>query len=109
MTTLPSTAYVQFWPDERPEVNATVRVRDSSRMYCHTYPDSAPIVSIDDPPIKVAISVPDPDQVTDQDVQHARQLADLLARYIAELEHRAAAARDTQPGHDGNDSAGRAA
>jgi hypothetical protein len=73
-------------PDHVPEVNATVRLTALSRMYCHTYPDSAPVVSITDAHVKVAVSVPDPDQVTGQDVEHARQLAALLARYVAELE-----------------------
>jgi hypothetical protein len=78
-----------------------------SRMYCHTYPDSAPVVSISDAPVKVAISVPDPDQVTDQDVECGRQLVGLLARYVAELEQLGSANRNTEPGQD--DAAGRAA
>jgi hypothetical protein len=107
MTTLHSSAYIQFDPDQVPEVNASVRLNSASRMYCHTYPDSAPIVSITDTPVKVAISVPDPDQVTDQDVQTARQLAALVARYVTELEQLAAARRDTESGQA--DAAGRAA
>jgi hypothetical protein len=107
MTTLASSAYVQFDRDQVPEVNASVRLTASSRMYCHTYPDSAPVVSIVDAPVKVAISVPDPDRVTGQDVQTARQLADLVARYVTELEQLAAAARKIEPGQD--DTTGRAA
>jgi hypothetical protein len=91
MSTLPTTAYIQFDPDHVPEVNATVRLTALSRMYCHTYPDSAPVVSITDAHVKIAISVPDPDQVTGEDVERARQLAALLARYVTELEHLAAA------------------
>jgi hypothetical protein len=107
MSTLLSTAYVQFGPDQVPEVNASVRLTALSRMYCHTYPDSAPVVSITDAHVKVAISVPDPDQVTGQDVDRARQLAALLARYVTELEHLAAANQDAGPGQD--DTTGRAA
>jgi hypothetical protein len=107
VTALPSSAYVQFGPDQVPEVNTSVRLTGLSRMYCHTYPDSAPVVSITDAHIKVAISVPDPDQVTGQDVEHARQLAALLARYVTELEHLAAANQDAGPGH--KDTSGRAA
>jgi hypothetical protein len=107
MTTLPSGAYVQFGPDHVPEIDASVRLNPASRMYCHTYPDSAPVVSITDTPVKVSISVPDPDQVTGQDVDCARQLAALVARYVTELEHLAAANQDAGPGQD--DTAGRAA
>ena len=107
MTTLPSSAYVQFGPDQVPEVNTSVRLTALSRMYCHTYPDSAPVVSITDAHVKVSISVPDPDQVTGRDVEHARQLAALVARYVAELEQLAAANQDAGPGQD--DTAGRAA
>jgi hypothetical protein len=106
MTTLRSSAYIQFDPDQVPEVNASVRLSAASRMYCHTYPDSAPVVSIVDTPVKVAISVPDPDQVTDQDVQTARELASLVARYVAELEQLAAARPGAVPSQDG--MAGRA-
>ena len=107
MTALPSTAYVQFGPDQVPEVTTSVRLTDLSRMYCHTYPDSAPVVSITDAHVKVSISVPDPDQVTGQDIEHARQLAALVARYVTELEHLAEASPDAEPGQD--DPAGRAA
>jgi hypothetical protein len=107
MSALPSTAYVQFGAGHLPEVNATIRLSPTSRMYCHTYPDSAPIVSIDDPPVRLSISVRDPGQVTGQDVQCARQLADLLARYVAALEQLAAATDQPGPGPD--DTAGQAA
>jgi len=107
VTALASTAYVQFGPDQVPEVSTSVRLGGLSRMYCHTYPDSAPVVSITDAHVKVSISVPDPDQVTGQDIEHARQLAALVARYVTELEHLAAASPDTGPGQE--DTAGRAA
>jgi hypothetical protein len=105
MSTLPSDAYIRFGPDHVPEVDASVRLQAASRMYCHTYPDSAPIVSITDTPVKVSITVPDPDQVTGQDVERARQLAALVARYVTELEHLAA----DQAGPGSEDTAGRAA
>jgi hypothetical protein len=107
MSTLLSSAYVQFGPDQVPEVNTSVRLTALSRMYCHTYPDSAPVVSITDAHVKVAISVPDPDQVTGQDVERARQLAALVARYVTELVQLAAANQDAGPSQD--DMAGRAA
>jgi hypothetical protein len=106
MSTLPTTAYIQFDPDHVPEVNATVRLTALSHMYCHTYPDSAPVVSVTDAHVKVAISVPDPDEVTGQDVERARQLAGLVARYVAELEQLAAT---HQAGPGPEDTAGQAA
>jgi hypothetical protein len=107
MSTLPSSAYIQLGPDQVPEVSTSVRLTGLSRMYCHTYPDSAPVVSITDAHVKVSLSVPDPDQVTGQDTEHARQLATLVARYVTELEHLAAADRDTASGQD--DTAGQVA
>jgi hypothetical protein len=100
MSELASGAYIQFGPDHMPEVSASVRLRASSLMYCHTYPDMAPVISISDAPVKVAISVPDPERVTGRDVQCARQLSDLVARYVAELEQLAAAQRDPGSGRD---------
>jgi hypothetical protein len=106
MSALPSTAYVQYGPDQVAEVSTSVRLTGLSRMYCHTYLDSAPVVSITDAHVKVSISIPDPDQVTEQDIEHARQLAALVARYVTELEHLAAASQAAGPGQ--GDTAGRA-
>jgi hypothetical protein len=106
MTGLASGAYVQFDPAGRPEVHATVRLTGSSHIYCHTYPDSAPSLSVNDAHVTVAVSVPDPDRVTGQDVELARKLAEVVARYVAELEQLAAANGGTDPGPD--DAAGRA-
>jgi hypothetical protein len=105
MTTLPSTAYVRFAIDRAPEVDATIRLSGTSHIYCHTYDDSAPVISVDDPAVHVAIGVPDPDRVTGQDVTNARKLAQVVARYVAELEQLAAAS-NADPGQD---AAGRAA
>jgi hypothetical protein len=107
MTWLASSAYVQFNADSMPEINASVRLTGSSRLYCHTYPDSAPSLSIIDAHLRVAVSVPDPDRVTGQDVQLARTLAELVARYVAELEHLAASSGDTGLGQ--HDTTGQAA
>ena len=107
MTVLTSTASVQFDPGGPAEVSATVRLNGRSRLYCHRYEDSAPILSITDAHVRMSVSVPDPDQVTGQDIEHARQLAALVARYVTELEHLAEASPDAEPGQD--DPAGRAA
>ena len=86
MTVLTSTASVQFDPGGPAEVSATVRLNGGSRIYCHVYADSAPILSVVDEHVRMSVSVPDPDQVTAQDVSFGRLLAEAVARYVAELE-----------------------
>jgi hypothetical protein len=98
MTVLTSTASVQFDQGGPAEVSATVRLNGGSRIYCHRYEDSAPILSITDEHVRMSVSVPDPDHVTAQDVSFGRLLAETVARYVAELEKLAAsAAGDGQP------------
>ena len=101
MTVLTSTASVQFDPGGPAEVAATVRLNGGSRIYCHTYADSAPILSVVDEHVRMSVSVPDPDQVTPDDVTWGRLLAEAVAKYVAELERRVPLARE--------DSSGRAA
>ena len=48
MTVLTSTASVQFDQGGVAEVSATVWLNGGSRIYCHLYEDSAPILSITD-------------------------------------------------------------
>ena len=55
----------------------------------------------------MAVSVPDPGQVTEDDVTWARLLAETVGQYVAELERRAAASRQTPAGP--GDCAGQAA
>ena len=86
MTVLTSNASVQFDPGGPAEVSATVRLNGGSRIYCHRYEDSAPILSITDAHVRLSVSVPDPDQVTAEDVSFGRLLAEAVARYVAELE-----------------------
>ena len=62
------------------------------------YDDQAPIVSISDAHVHLAVSVPDPGQVTDDDVGWGRLLAEAVGRYVAELERRAAATREIGAG-----------
>ena len=73
------------------EVSATVRLNGGSRIYCHRYEDSAPILSITDAHVRMSVSVPDPDHVTAEDVSFGRLLAEAVARYVAELEKLATA------------------
>jgi hypothetical protein len=103
MTVLTSTASVQFDQGGPAEVAATVRLNGGSRIYCHRYEDSAPILSITDKHVRMSVSVPDPDHVTAEDVSFGRLLAEAVARYVAELEKLAASATGT------GEPAGRAA
>ena len=91
MTVLTSNASVQFDPGGPAEISATVRLNGGSRLYCHLYEDSAPILSITDAHVRMSVSVPDPDHVTAEDVSFGRLLAEAVARYVAELEKLATA------------------
>ena len=88
---LTSDAYVRFSPDGPAGVGASLRVSDSTFIHCCTYPADAPILSVQDRHVSVAVSVPDRHKVTPGDLDTARRLADAVAAYIAELEHRMAA------------------
>jgi len=88
---LSSDACVRFRSDGSAGVDASLRVSGGSFIYCHTYPDSAPILSVKDADVSVTLTVPDRDTITAADLGTARQLADAVAAYIAELEHRMAA------------------
>ena len=94
MTVLTSNASVQFDPGGPAEVASTARLNGGSRIYCHLYADSAPILSVVDEHVRLSVSVPDPDQVTPDDVTWGRLLAEAVGKYVAELEHRVPAARE---------------
>ena len=91
MTMLRSGAGVEFECGGTVEVSATARLNGGSRIYCHRYEDSAPILSITDAHVRMSVSVPDPDHVTAEDVSFGRLLAEAVARYVAELEKLATA------------------
>jgi len=69
--------------------------RAASRIQCSVYPDSAPVLAVDDAHVRMSITVPDADRVTADGVARGRELAAKVARYVAELERRAAATSDT--------------
>jgi hypothetical protein len=92
MTTLPSAVSVRFTPDGVAGVDASVRLGDFSRIYCHRYGGAAPVLSIVDAHVALSVGVPDPGHVTVQDVTRARELAAAVARYAAELERLATGA-----------------
>jgi len=72
-------------------VDASLRISGNSFIYCHTYLDDPPILSVKDRHVSVTVTVPDSSRVTPQDLDAARRLADAVAAYIAELETRMAA------------------
>ena len=67
---------------------------------------AAPILTIQDGPADITITNPGSGEVTEQDVTFARQLAEVVARYVAELDR--LAAKDPAPA-DGDEPSGRAA
>jgi len=83
---------VRFSPDGPAGVDAGLHLSGSSFIYCHTYPDNPPILSVRDRHVSVTVTVPDRhNKVTQEDLDSARRLAGAVAAYIAELETRMAA------------------
>ena len=107
MTVVATRAAVTFGPDGVTGVDSFVRLTGRTYIYCHTYGDSAPILAIDDAPAKVSLTVPDPARVTEDDVATARQLAQAVAEYVAELEQLATGPRQSAAGPE--DGTGQAA
>jgi hypothetical protein len=90
MTTVQTSATVRFSSSSPVEVEPTIRLNASTRINCHVYDDCAPILAIDDGNVRMSLTVPDTGHVTGQDVNLALALADVVARYIAELGERVA-------------------
>jgi hypothetical protein len=86
-----SDACIRFGPDGPAGVDASLRISGGSYIYCHTYPDDPPILSVRDAHVSVTVTVPDRHKITPGDLGTARRLADAVAAYIAELESRMAA------------------
>lgn len=61
-----------------------------ARLVCHTYPDTAPIVSLDAPGWSLMISTTGRTGLGESDVANARRLAQVVATYVAEVERLAA-------------------
>jgi hypothetical protein len=102
-----ATAEIRFEADGSPRVRSYVRLTASTRIYCCTYEDAAPILTIHDGPADITITNPGRGEATGDDVAFARELADAAARYLAEVERLAAADRAAIPADD--ESPGRAA
>ena len=88
------------------KVESFLRLTGRSYLYCHTYDDHAPILSLTDEHVTVSIAVPDTGQVTEQDLAVARELAEVAVQYVTELEKLAAKDRESA---DPGEPAGRAA
>jgi hypothetical protein len=88
---LPTVAELRFRPDGVAGVHAALRLTARSHLICHAWDDTAPVVALTDEHVSIAVTVPDPGQVTPSDVELARSLAGVVARYVAELETRIAA------------------
>jgi hypothetical protein len=86
-----SDAYIRFSSDGPAGVDASLRISGGSYIYCHTYPDDPPILSVHDRHVSVSVTVPDRHKITPEDLATARRLAAAVAAYIAELETRMAA------------------
>ena len=86
-----SDACLRFSPDGPAGVDASLHLSGSSFIYCHTYPEAPPILSVRDRHVSVRVTVPDSGRVTPQDLDTAQRLADAVTAYLAELETRMAA------------------
>ncbi len=96
-----TTASVKFSASGIAVVDSFLRLTGKTHIQCCTYPDHAPILAIDDAQVSISVTVPDTNQVTDEDLATVRQLVEAVSRYAAELEKFAAAARKTTEDPDG--------
>jgi hypothetical protein len=78
-------ASIRLFADGAIKVEPFIRLTGSTHIMCCTYDDQAPILAIDDGNVSVSLTVPDVHHVTGQDVNRALALADVVARYVAEL------------------------
>jgi hypothetical protein len=83
-------ATIRLGADSEIRVEPFIRLTRTTHILCCTYDDSAPILAIDDGTVSLSVTVPDTAQVTGEDLERARVLADAVARYVAGLEQRAA-------------------
>ena len=98
-----ASAEVRFGADGAVKVQSYVRLTASTYIRCCTYDDAAPILSIQDGAADITITNPGRGEVTEDDVQFGRMLAEAVTRYAAELERLAATdpAAAADPGESG--------
>ena len=102
-----ATSEVRFSADGTAKVQSYVRLTASTYIHCCTYEDAAPILTIRDGPADIVITNPGRGEVTGEDVQFGRELAEAVTRYAAELEKHAA--KDSAAAAGTGEPAGRAA
>ena len=83
-------AVIRLSADGAIRVEPFIRLTGHTHILCCTYDDCAPILAIDDGTVSLSVTVPDTAQVTGEDLERGRVLADAVARYVAGLEQRAA-------------------
>ena len=84
-------ATIRLSADGAIRVEPFIRLTATTHINCHVYGDSAPILAIDDGTVSLSVTVPDTAQVTGEDLERGRALAEAVARYVAGLEQRAVA------------------
>jgi hypothetical protein len=94
---IPSSAYVHYRSDGTAEVDASLHLTGKSYIQCSTYDDRPAILSVNDAHVSVSVTVPDPAQVSVDDLDVAVRLAEALADYIADLRSRMAAQDQAAP------------
>ena len=82
-------AVIRLSADGAIRVEPFIRLTGTTHINSHVYDDSAPILAIDDGTVSLSVTVPDTAQVTGEDLERGRALAEAVARYVAGLEHRA--------------------
>ena len=90
-----TSAEVRFDADGKVKVQSYIRLTASTYIRCCTYPDHAPILTIQDGPADITITSPGSGEVTEGDVQSGRLLAEAAGRYLSELEKFASKDRAT--------------
>ena len=77
-----ATAEVRFSTDGAAKVQSYVRLTASTYIRCCTYEDAPPILTIQDGPADITITNPGSGEVTEDDVQSGRLLAEAVGRYL---------------------------
>ena len=94
MSVVPTSVEVRYTDGGKVEVWPSIRLDARSQLYCFTYEGSGPVLVVVAGNVRLSLSVPDHDRVSVGDVARGRELAEVVSRYVAELERRAAATED---------------
>lgn len=96
MTALRSSGELKICDDGTTGLRASVHLDGGTWIQCCTYPDRSPVLSIESGPVRVAVGIPDCEQVTAEDVSAARRLAATVAEFVADLERFAAGTGESE-------------